>query len=505
MKYQNNALVKEVVYLYFFIRDLPCDIILEKVSKRKQRWIKVFLYKYILKMQGSNRLGKKKGQTYKGLKYILEVSKRVENGEKYYLRIKKNRERVAIRNIKNKDKVIIGFMANYSASWIGDELYNLFEQSETFEPYIFLLANYNGQSNEMIKQEYESHLQFFKEKNFRVVETYNVKTGKSKKQKKNGINPDICIWLTSWLNLFKKQYRLEQYPVDTLHAYIPYGIMTADNLNHNFVYHQYNHRIHNMVWKNFEESVISVNMAKKYSFIRGDNAVFTGYPKMDMFYLAVEEDTVWQPLIEKSGNSNPKRIIYAPHHTVNKEDAVYFSTFAYNYKAMLELAKKYENDTVWIFKPHPHLKFKAIKYGIFDSEEEWENYENEWRKMKNADVIKDGTYYNLFMHSDGMILDSVSFLAEYLYVHKPLLFLRGKGQQFNDFGKELMKIHYSVDGNDIFAIEEFILDVILKQNDRNKNIREQFFRNNLDYRSVLGKDAGENIFNDISYSIGKFI
>ena len=46
--------------------------------------------------------------------------------------------------------------------------------------------------------------------------------------------PEICIWLTSWVELFKDQYYLLNYPLSVLHTYIPYGFMIAENKNKNF-------------------------------------------------------------------------------------------------------------------------------------------------------------------------------------------------------------------------------------------------------------------------------
>ena len=168
---------------------------------------------------------------------------------------------------------------------------------------------------------------------------------------------------------------------------------------------------------------------------------------------------------------------------------------------MLELAKKYKNETVWIFKPHPLLKFKTIKDGIFANEDEWNAYEEQWRSLENGDVMECGTYSALLMESDAMILDCVSFLAEYLYTHKPLLFLKGSKQYFNDFGKDLIEVHYTADGTDGTAIENFVKEIVLGNQDTNLEKREKFFENNLDYVKKLGKSAATNIYEQISMSL----
>ena len=62
-----------------------------------------------------------------------------------------------------------------------------------------------------------------------------------------------------------------------------------------------------------------------------------------------------------------------------------------------------------------------------------------------------------------------------LFLKNPLLLLKRDGQFFNDFGKELIKIHYSADGGDYEAIERFIIDVVLGENDKNREKRDGYF------------------------------
>lgn len=149
------------------------------------------------------------------------------------------------------------------------------------------------------------------------------------------------------------------------------------------------------------------------------------------------------------------------------------------------------------FKPHPHLKYKAIQAGIFKDMNEWKEYENQWRNLQNADVIDEGMYDELFVNSDAMILDSVSFLVEYLYVHKPLLQLMRKEQRYNDVGDRLIKVHYVADGKDEEAIERFLQEVVLGGKDNKRELREEFFVKNFDYRNIYEKSAAENIFEQI--------
>ena len=84
-----------------------------------------------------------------------------------------------------------------------------------------------------------------------------------------------------------------------------------------------------------------------------------------------------------------------------------------------EYVKNNTKTTSWVFRPHPMLRAGAVQQGVFKSEEEYDNYLEMWNELPNAQVIEGGMYVDIFETSDAMILDSVSFLAEYLYMHKP--------------------------------------------------------------------------------------
>lgn len=437
--------------------------------------------------------------TYDYLQAFLDVTGQIENGRELYRKIKVYLENINLKKLRIQiacgKKVTVGFIANYASSWIGDELYWLLEKSEEFEPYVFLISNHlPGQSDEETCKEYVDHLAYFSARNMRIIQTMDPVSGVQYTWDQIGIKPQLCIWLTPWTALFRGDFHLLNYSLDVVHTYIPYGFMIAETERGDFVYNQYDHLLHNMAWKIFEESKMAVKMAQKYSFLGGSNAVYTGYPKMDSFYKKnIEEEDIWEALGRKAENSRAKRIIYAPHDTVGEDVAVFFSTFASNYMLMLELAEKYQDETIWIFKPHPHLKYKSVEAGIFADMDGWNDYEQRWKKLKNAEVMPEGQYHRLFAESDAMILDSISFMAEYLYVHKPLLILGRDEQYYNDFGRQLVKVHYRAEGTNQEEIENFLISVVLRGKDEKKGERELFFEENLDYVKETGKSAAANI------------
>lgn len=86
------------------------------------------------------------------------------------------------------------------------------------------------------------------------------------------------------------------------------------------------------------------------------------------------------------------------------------------------LAKKYEGKVSFIFKPHPNLRNSLIINGYMKSVDDYEKYLDEFRKLPNASVQEEGDYLALFDTSDAIINDSISFIGEYMYVNKPMLF-----------------------------------------------------------------------------------
>ncbi len=164
---------------------------------------------------------------------------------------------------------------------------------------------------------------------------------------------------------------------------------------------------------------------------------------------------------------------------------------------LLYIAQKYRNKATFVFKPHPNLRNAVVESGSMKSYDEYEEYLDKWRSLPNANVIEESDYLKLFETSDAMIMDSISFVGEYLYVQKPLLFLTRKEQHFNDLGKVLMEAHYTTDGRDYMNIDMFIQNVVINGDDVKKDIRNEVFYRELDYYGKNGIKASEYIYKDI--------
>ena len=193
--------------------------------------------------------------------------------------------------------------------------------------------------------------------------------------------------------------------------------------------------------------------------------------------------------------SDAKRIIYAPHWSIN--GGVMYATFQWNYKFMYEFAKAHP-EISWAFKPHPGLLFSAIEEGVFPSVEAFEEYLRAWDTLPNAKVVTGAYYQELFATSDGMIHDSGSFIAEYQYVNKPMIFLTRDGEKFSELANDILNASYTVDGRDLNGIVALMQEIFINGNDYKAAERKEAFNKHLNYLKENGMLASEFVFKSIS-------
>lgn len=98
-----------------------------------------------------------------------------------------------------------------------------------------------------------------------------------------------------------------------------------------------------------------------------------------------------------------------------------------------------------------------------------------------------------------MIHDCGSFVVEYLYVDKPVLFMSNydRGSQCNEVGLKAFNAHYH--GTTREDIQHFIDDVVIGGRDTMEKKRHQF------YNDILvppnGKSVAENIIGEITTAL----
>jgi CDP-glycerol glycerophosphotransferase (TagB/SpsB family) len=197
--------------------------------------------------------------------------------------------------------------------------------------------------------------------------------------------------------------------------YTPYSFHVDNNPKMQFerLFHTFCEKIF------LPSSAYDLNLKKRYNFIE------SGYPT--------------ETFLKKSHSQNKelKQIIWAPHHTINPtKNGLNFSTFL-KFSEHLTDIKKSKDYTIY-FRPHPYLKKNLISHSEW-GQQKTEDYYGIW---KDSGLLSTNNYINIFLESDLLITDSISFLAEWSYMNKPLIFLCNQPKQkmlekFNALGKKL--------------------------------------------------------------------
>ena len=227
---------------------------------------------------------------------------------------------------------------------------------------------------------------------------------------------------------------------------------------------------HNLVGLYFLETDFNKQMAIEHSRNHGVNVEVCGYLATEVF---LRDD--YSPVDRwKTQNVAKKKIIWAPHHTI--DSTFEMSTFMLHCDDMLALAEKYKDKVQFVFKPHQLLKFKLQQEW---GQEKTDAYYNKWASMENTQ-LEETSYIDLFLTSDAMIHDCGSFTTEYLFTRKPVMYLTHDDkykERFSPLGLKAFECHYI--GDTLEKIDGFIQDVVLNGNDPMKGCRDDFYKSYL--------------------------
>lgn len=448
---------------------------------------------------------------YKHLSALLYYTNVISNGKQYYQKIydliMAHGKYHISEKIRNHETIKIAFLSISAAEWPAERLYRLMEKNDKIETYVIVcpLADRDPADSRLT---YQKTYDFFVREGYAVKSAYDFEKNETITWEQNGGIPDIVVHVTPWYESLLGEYQIENLPLTCLNCYVPYGMDISDNpKNHYIINYGYNKQFMNMVWRIYADSEINLRGYQTYGTVQGRNVRYSGYCKMDHFFQThdyTEQDIrkLWK-IPSHTEIHQMKRLIIAPHHSVMDDLILSYSTFHKNLYFLLYLAKKYENEITFIFKPHPNLRFRSVQAGVFKNLDEYDAYMELWNALPNARTVDEDDYLKIFETSDGMIMDSASFIAEYMYVNKPLLYLeKCTSSTFSELGMKIMECHYKADGTDYFGIGQFVQKVILQGEDVMKGKREKVLENELNYKKKNGCLASEFIYKDIISEIG---
>lgn len=353
----------------------------------------------------------------------------------------------------------VAFILTIPGMWKVDYLFKAMQDDPHYHPYVVICpySVYKGFSYEEVESTLEKTRVFIEHKGFEYIIPRD-KKGKWYDIKKTN-NPDIVFFTTPYKDI-NPQYYIYNFR-DTLTCYVSYGFSSLNlfKINYDLIFH-------NLLGIYFLETDLNKKSAEQYARNHGVNVAVSGYPGTEVF---LRDDysphNAW-----KYQSNEKKKIIWAPHHTIDK--TLELSTFLLRCDDMLALAEKYKDKVQFAFKPHQLLKFKLQQEW---GQEKTDAYYNKWASMENTQ-LEETSYIDLFLTSDAMIHDCGSFTTEYLFTHKPVMYLthdKHFKERFSPFGLEAFECHYK--GDSVSEIENFIKNVVLDGDDPKKTQRDAFF------------------------------
>ena len=394
-----------------------------------------------------------------------------------------SREAEKVRRLKQKGAVHVVFIIIHHATWKADKLYELLFRDPEFHPSV-IIAPDMARPVEWAEAYMRMSAEFFQSRGIKYYlasrdEHENTSLVKS-------INPEIVIFNNPHGLTCRSLHK--DLLAQRLACYIPYHMEVGC---YNDDQDQYNRPFHNAMWRIFAPHDCSLGTFKRVGRRRGENVVVTGYPGVEALIAQKESkpNDPWRLL-------GRKRIIWAPHHTIDMPSLPYASFLRYA-EYFRKLVEVHAEHVQWCFKPHPLLKPKLIKHPDWGPERT-EEYFGFW-ETHPVTQLELGAYVGLFRNSDAMIHDSGSFLAEYLYVNKPVMFLWSSShvtRYFNEFG--LDALHASERGNDESGIDRFLSD-IMEGVDRAAARRSQFLSRHP--AIVEGKPPSQRILDELKASL----
>ena len=359
-----------------------------------------------------------------------------------------------IENKRGKEKLNVAFIVYNVSMWKYNSLYEAMLNDGRFNPFIVLTPS-PGKSKEIR----DKHLNEMKDE-FRRL-NYNIypRVIWNNLEFDSDFNADIIFLAQMYEpNFLTKE--LKKYLI----CYCPYGFPSTSSSKW-----AVDTFLHNIAWKEFQATQLSIDNSAEVMYNKAKNRVLTGYVFGDELTKKIDSsDGIWKNI----GNTH-KKIIWAPHFSIDPEHHFHLSNFLEVYDFMLEIADRFKNEIQIAFKPHPFL-YPTLCQEKFWGKDKTDEYYAKWENLENGQ-LEDGSYAELFCTSDAIIHDCGSFTIEYLYTRKPAMYLidNPEDREADSLGHEALDCYYHGTSKD--EIESFIKNVVISGNDELRDKRNIFY------------------------------
>lgn len=397
----------------------------------------------------------------------------------------KSLQQKRVKLVRQRQRVRVAFIAMNVPMWKYQRLYDAMLKDSRFEAKIFLSPSiaYVSEQQERdlanMRRFFSSHCVEYTDYDFQYP--CDIKAE---------FDPDILFYPQPYEHLLIPLHDCTHF-YDRLICFYPYSFMTGKGkLTYNF-------HFHNLAWRLYYPNEEIKHEAEVTAWNKGRNVRVVGHPNGDDFAFWDGTDP-WKPMTDHRPR---KRIIWAPHFSFdNKFGQLPRGNFLWVAHFMLDLAQRYQEFVQIAFKPHPRLLTELYAHPEW-GKQRTDDYYKMWEDMPNTQ-LELGTYVDLFMSSDAMIHDSGSFVIEYLYTHKPVMFVSRDIKHFltgqTDFSSEAFAQLYI--GKNEHEILDFVDNVVLGGDDPMLPQRMAFYKHHL--MPPGEKSVAQNTLDDIVISLG---
>ena len=405
-------------------------------------------------------------------KYLLEKLHHYS----HYRRIHDRR----LKEVRRRGSARVLFILSNLAIWRGEEICRLLMEDGRFDVRL-VICPFDDLADLQKKSNADELIAYCR----RMGWSYILKS-ETDRNLIESLDPDIIFYPQMDHELYRNELDCEK-NLDRLLVYVPYGICTVSG---DWLY---NSRFSNNSWKVFTTTDLHLEYARQHSFIKGRNVEVVGDSHAKAFLQKPGSDP-W-----KKQDTAKKRIIWAPHFSINAGGHLNRASFLWLHERMMDLAREYRDAVQFAFKPHPWLLSELYKRPEW-GEKKADAYYDFWRNGENTQ-LETGEFTDLFNTSDAMIHDCGSFTAEYHYTGKPVIFASKDFpaiyQGLDSFGVRCMDLHYHAQEAD--DIRSFIQDVVLGGDDPMKPDRDQFRKQYL--IPPEGFSFGNNVYQSLTESL----
>lgn len=344
--------------------------------------------------------------------------------------------------LRHSKQINVVFFAMSVSMWRYQSLYEQLRQNSRFNVMVVIMPCATYSQSQQLKDEKELQEYF----NSKHVDYVLGKVDSIIIDIRRQLKPDILFYPQPYNGYYPRSVSYNAF-YDKLLCYVPYAFWTSKDE------WSYNQPLHKVAWKLFYSTDLHKKDAKRYSFRKDKNVEVVGYPNADEFMFREHSD-VWKV---QHGDKPKKRIIWAPHFTINSGGPLFQSNFLWMSEVMIRIAQEYKEHIQIAFKPHPRLYTELCEHKDWGALRTQEYYAL-WAEMENTQLETTG-FVDLFMTSDAMIHDSSSFCVEYLYTRNPVLYIatdyERQYNEKNELGKIALSNHYvGLNENDIIKFVE---------------------------------------------------